>query len=934
MSDAGTRLVGRTAEVARSVEVAAGTTPEVAVLIEGAPGIGKTVILQAAIDAAEAAGALVLQTRPGEAELRMPLLGLHDLLAPVIPEALPSLSPPQRARLEAALGIGSLPDGTDGGDGTDGSGVDEGQLGVAVLNLLRGLAVRRRVILAIDDLQWLDSSTGAVLDVALGRLREADVRLLATIREGTEAGRLSVERLFRDRHVRVELRGLGLGELHRLIADRLDRPLPRPALVRIHEITRGNPFHALELARSLGPGGTRSGGLSAALPADVGVLLRHRIESLPETAREVVSVVALSPRPSNETVARTLEIPMARLESRANAAVDADLLVVTQRGLSLAHPLVGSAARQVLGQAGARAVHLRLAAVVEDPDEAAVHLALGTSLPDADVAGALEAAAGRGLARGATIDAIDQLDRTVQLTPDGRVDDLVRRRLLLIRALILAGDTRRAGAELDALGVDAIADPQMRAEAILLLGVVQRYLGEHAAAIARYEDALRWVADPRTQARLHLRLAWLTEWSMETALEHADRAVSLLDPGEAPLDYSFALLTAARVRLHLGIAADHAAIARGEELQAAAAERDWNVSTTPIDWAIWMEDWDRGRALLDDGLRAADEAGDETLAGALLRRRVELETWSGNLALAAELVETAVEQADSTQQLPAIVSAKARRALVRAHMGDLEPAQREADEAFAMADALSIPPVLGYAAAAVAAAALGRGDLAHVDAVATRATVELDATGDIDQSAHRFQSDHLESLVALGQLERAGALVHRLRARGELGPRPTWSGIAARGEAGIAIAEGRLGDASQHMDRALAFHDDGAVPLEHGRTLLAAAALERRLGRRKAAAARLVAALEIFERIGAAGWAGVARDGLSRLPGGRVERHALTPGEERIATLASEGMRNREIAERLGISEKTVEAALSHAYEKLQIRSRAQLSSALRGRDT
>ena len=934
MSDAGARLVGRSAEVARAVEVVTGTSPEIAVLIEGAPGIGKTVVLQAAIDAAARSGALVLQTRPSEAELRMPLLGLHDLLSPLVPDALPSLSPPQRSRLEAALGIGSRADGTRATDGlavgSDDSGVDEGQLGVAVLNLLRGLAGRRRVVLAIDDLQWLDSSTAAVLDVALGRLQEADVRVLATTREGAESGRLSIERLFRDRHVRLELRGLALGELHRLIADRLGRPVPRPALVRIHEITRGNPFHALELARSLGADGAASGGLDAALPSDVGALLRQRIEGLPEPTREVVAVVALSARPSNETVARALGLSMPELEARSTAAVDADLLAVTGRGLALAHPLVGSAARRVMGQAGTRAIHLRLAAVVEDPDEAAVHLSLGTSLPDAAVAAALEAAATRGLARGATIDAIDQLDRTIQLTPAGQQDELVGRRLLLIRALILAGDTRRAATELDALGVDAIGDPSMRAEAVLLLGVVQRYLGEHAAAIARYEDALRWVTDPRTRARLHLRLAWLTEWSMDTALEHADRALSLLDPAAAPLDYSFALLTAARVRLHLGIAADHDAIARGEALQAAAAERDWNVSTTPIDWAIWMEDWDRGRALLDAGLRAAEEAGDETLAGALLRRRVELETWSGRLVVAADLVETAVEQAESTQQLPSIASSRARRALVRAHMGDLEPAEREAAEAFAMAEGFNIPIILGYAATAVAATAVASGDLQHVDEVVTRATAALDATGDVDQSAHRFHADHLEALVGLGQLERGKALAERIRRRGELGPRPTWSAIAARGEAGIALAEGRLEDASGHMDRALAFHGRGAVPLEHGRTLLAAAGLERRLGRRKAATARLAAALEIFDRIGAAGWAGVARDELARLSGGRTERHALTPSEERIATLASEGMRNREIAERLGISEKTVEAALSHAYEKLQIRSRAQLATALR----
>ena len=300
------QLVGRSTEVAQAIEVVAGNKPELAVLIEGAPGIGKTVVLEAAIDAAASAGALVLQTRPREAEMRMPLLGLHDLLGPVIPDALRSLSAPQRSRLETALGIAAA---------TDGADVDEGKLAVAVLHLLRGLAARRRVVLAIDDLQWLDASTAAVLDVALGRLREANVRLLATARHGTESGRLSIERLFRDRHVRLDLRGLALGELHRLIADRLERPLPRPTLVRIHEITRGNPLHALELARSLGTAEPGGGGLNAALPADVGALLRHRIEQLDQTAQQVVAVVALSPRPSNETVAASARDPHGRARS-------------------------------------------------------------------------------------------------------------------------------------------------------------------------------------------------------------------------------------------------------------------------------------------------------------------------------------------------------------------------------------------------------------------------------------------------------------------------------------------------------------------------------------------------------------------------------------------------------------------------------------------
>ena len=926
MNDSRPRLVGRATELATAVEIATGASPDLAVFIEGSPGIGKTVVLDAAIAAARKAGSLVLETRPSEAEARMPLLGLHDLLRPVMPHALATLSRPHRSRLEAALGLGS---------GTDGEDADEGRLGVAVLNVLRALAVRQPVVIAIDDLQWLDSSTAAVMGVVLGRLRAGDLRLLATARLGAaDTTQLPVERLFRDRLARVVLGGLDLGELHRLLADRLGQPLPRPTLVRVHDITRGNPYHALELARSLG--GSESAGvvLSTALPADVDGLLRDRLAQLEPTVRDVVAVVALSPRPSNETVARALELSTAELEARANAAVDADLLLVTGRGLALAHPLVGGAARRALGAAGTRTLHLRLASIAADEDEAAVHLSLGTSLPDAEVAARLESAARRSLARGATIDAIDQLDRTIELTPDGLGDDLTRRRLLLVRSLVLAGDSRRAGVELDALGVDAIGDPAMRAEAVLLLGIVQRYLGQHAAAIARFEDALTWVTDPRTRARLHVRLAWLTEWSMESVLRHAEQALELLEPADAPLDYSFALLTAARVRLHLGVAADHDAVARGAALQAAAAEPDWNVSTTPMDWAIWMEDWDRGRALLDAGARTAEEAGDETLAGAILRRRVELETWAGNLELASELVETAVVQAESTQQLPAIASAKARRALVRAHLGDLDGAEREAGEALAMAEGLGIPIIYGHAVTAAAAAAVARGDHRRADELATRSTAQLDATGDADQTTHRFHADHLAALVALGELERARALVDRLRRRGELGPRPTWSAIAARGEAGIALSEGRVAAAAEPIGQALAFHASGAVPIEQARTLLVAADVERRLGRRKVAAAHLEAALEIFERIGARDWAAKVRAELARTAGGRGERHELTPSEERIATLASEGLRNRDIAARLGISEKTVEAALGRAYEKLQIRSRAQLANALRQRDS
>jgi DNA-binding CsgD family transcriptional regulator len=914
-------LIGRAAELAVAVEVVTGDSSERCVLVEGPAGIGKTVFLDATLEAAAAAGIVILLSRPTEAGARMALLGLHDLLEPVAAETLPALPPAQRDALAVALGLGL-------GGGGEGEAVDESLLAMAVVGVLRRLAGARRTLVAIDDLQWLDPSSASVLEVALSRLHD-DVRVVATRRDDEAGGRLPIERLYRDRLVHLRLGGLTLSALHRVLADRLTSPVARPMLIRIHRLSQGNPFHALELGRSLEEGSSGDH-LTATLPTDLGVLLRRRIERLPAAVRDVVAVVALTPRPSTGTIGRALAAPPADVDVRSAVAVDAGLLVAGSPFLALAHPLVGSAVRVVVGPAGVRAHHRRLADVVDDPDEAAVHLSMAATGPDETVAGALEAAADRLLARGATVDAIDLLDRTIQLTPASRDVELVRRRLLLVRALVLAGDTRRAGAELDAEWVEAIPDPVGRSEAVLLLGIVQRYLGEHAAAIARHRDALSWVGDPATRARLHVRLAWLNERELKVALKDADRALELLDLAVAPHDYSFALLTSARIRLHIGRAADHEAIAKGAALQAIAGARDWNASTTPIDWAIWMEDWETALERLDAAERAAEEAGDETFLGALLRRRVEVETWSGRLADAAALVEQAIERAESTQQLPSIASSKARRALIRAHMGELDAAARDVAEATALADTFGTPIIHAYVATAEIAVAAARGDMARVDEVATAASAGLDASGDVDQSAHRFHSDHLTALVALGQLKRARGLAARLERRGALGPRPTWSGVAARGRALIALAEGRLDSASAHVERALRFHEPARVPLELAHTLVTAAEVERRSGRRKAAAGRLRSALGILESMGAEGWAAPVRAELRRLTAGRQAGDALTPSEERIATLASEGLRNRDIAARLRISVKTVEAALSRTYAKLGIRSRAQLAGALR----
>lgn len=911
-------LLGRDLEIDTALGVVSGSAQQAAVLIDGAPGIGKTRVLDGILERARALGLEVLVTRPGEAEVRVGLLGFHDLMDQLGTEAVQTLPAAHRERLEIALGF-AAPLGQE---------LDEGLLAVALHALLRERARRTPLIIAIDDLQWLDASTSALLAMVIRRLGDEPVRVVATQRAAAKS-QLDLVRIYRDRLLTVHLDGLSLGALQQLIASRLERSLPRPALIRLHALSGGNPLYALELARALPDTSRPADGLSAADPPDLDALLSGRVGRLSRIERDVVAVVALTNRPEIETIAETLGIPSVEVERAGDAAVAAGLLVEQPWGFGLAHPLVGAAASAIVGRARRRKLHSRLAEVIASPDQSAIHRSLATVGPDEHVAGALELAAERLLARGASIDAAELLDRTIRLTPAQDADSLLRRRLALARALLLAGDTSGAIAEFRRIGIDTIPDPTVRAEAILLFGVIQRHVGEHAAAIASHEQALGWDVAPRTRARLHLRLAWHMERDLGGALGHARAALELLDAEAAPLDVAFATLARARLELALGIRADHDAIARGQALYGDAIGRGWDVSTTPIEWAVWMNDWSTARSLLRAATLAAEETGDETTLGHMLRRQVEVETWAGNLVVAAELAERSLERAESAQQVMAVASARARRGLIHALAGHLEQAEQDGEQALVPAGAHANPIITTYALTTLAHAARLRDDLPRVDELLTRATTMLDETGDIDHSAYRFDSDHLDALVGIGDLARARSLVDRLDRRGALGPRPTWSGVAERGRAAIALAEGRLDAAAQHVAGALAIHADASVPLETARTRLLAAEVERRAGRRKAAAAHLRAALALVERLGAEGWASRIRLDLARLAPERHDLLTLTPAEERIAGLAADGLRNRDIASRLAISEKTVEAALGRTYEKLGIRARAQLTAGL-----
>jgi DNA-binding CsgD family transcriptional regulator len=236
----------------------------------------------------------------------------------------------------------------------------------------------------------------------------------------------------------------------------------------------------------------------------------------------------------------------------------------------------------------------------------------------------------------------------------------------------------------------------------------------------------------------------------------------------------------------------------------------------------------------------------------------------------------------------------------------------------------------GMACAVLGLAALGAGDLAEADARFSRADEVCESLHAREPAAERFHADHAEVVIELGDLDRAQRLADRMRARATALPRPWISAVSARTAGLLHAARGELGAAMASYERALAAHQGLDMPAELGRTLLAVGRLHRRRNERQRAGRCLAEAGRAFETAGAAGWAAVAAGELRRTQGrGSGGGKELTATERRIAELAVSGLRNREIAARLFLSAKTVEANLTRTYGKLGIRSRAELAGRL-----
>jgi predicted ATPase len=265
-------------------------------MLSGDAGIGKTVLSQTGVERTRGRFPHVLTCRGAEAEAALSFAGLSELLSGVLEDAIDSLLPPRRRALEVALLLAEPSEGPP----------DPLAIGLAVHDLLRVLAQEGPVLIAIDDVQWLDPGSAGVLEIALRRLHDDPIGVPATTRP-TEDGviPLGLDRsLPEERLVLLSVGPLSLGALHHLLGQRLCLELTRSELARVQAASGGNPYFALELGRELARTEVRpAAGRSLRVPRSLRELLGGRLAQLPgETADVLLEISALA-RPTVELVA-------------------------------------------------------------------------------------------------------------------------------------------------------------------------------------------------------------------------------------------------------------------------------------------------------------------------------------------------------------------------------------------------------------------------------------------------------------------------------------------------------------------------------------------------------------------------------------------------------------------------------------------------------
>jgi DNA-binding CsgD family transcriptional regulator len=874
----------------------------------GEAGIGKSALLAAAASLAADSGVRVLSATGIQAEARLPFAGLHQLLRPVLPLA-ERLPPLQRAGLLSAFGM------------ADAEPAGQFLIGLAALELISEAASATPVLLVVDDAQWLDEPSCAVLGFVAHRLAAEPAALLVAVRDGLASP-------FGDAGL-PELRLAGLTEPAATAL--LDTRAPGLDLTLQHRLlaeAAGNPLALVELPKAVRPGLPASRRLRPPL-----LPLTARLErafaaqesGLPAATRAVLLAAAADDGGAlPEVLATASALTGTTVTADAlRPAIAAGLAEIDETGLRFRHPLMRSAIYQTASVSQRRAAHAALAGLLDrHPDRRAWHRAAAVLGPDEQVAADLEAAADRAERRGAVVVAVDAFRRAAQLS-----EDAPSRGRRLQRAALKAFDSGYPE-----LGEDLLREAEsldLAADMRTWVAYARETFSGGAWSGATMVDSFVGLAE-RMRAAGHtgtavdalLSIAMRCYWGNPSA---QTRAAVIAAAEKLPVpdtDPGLLLILASADPVRLGALVN----ARVKDIRPDDTDPAGLYFAGVAAGTVWS--WDRSLPLLEAGVNGLRRQGRLGLLVQALVTQAWAALHSSRIPAAMSAADEAVRLAPETGQGHWAHAARLVEALVAAASGNADAAAAMTQESESGYRAMGSGPNLGLVLFARGRGAvvnqryaeglaylrriLDPADPAHHPYVGTWGLGDLVEAaahvGDLD--AARAYLDQLESLAATA----AGTLL-----------------LAAAAYARPLVADG---DDAEHLYQAALADGLANWPDYRARTLLRYGEWLRRQRRAAESRAPLREARDSFDALGLASLAERARLGL-RAAGESSSRREprpwdqLTPQELQIARMAADGMSNRDIGQELYISHRTVSAHLYRIFPKLGITSRSQLHAAI-----
>lgn len=886
--------------------------------VEGAAGIGKSSLLEAACAAAD--GARVLRARAVPLEQTYAFAVARALFEPVRGE-------PGWPELTADAARLALP-AIDAATALVGPGEEARHAALHGLTwLAANLAADAPLLIVVDDVHWADAPSLRWLAHLAARIGTLRALALLAVRTGEPASAPALLDEVLANAERVRPAPLGPASTATLVRARLPGA-DGAVCAACHEATDGNPFLADALAAALADD-TPASAIARFGPEAVTRDVARRLDRLGTAARQVALAIAiLGPGAAPRLVAALADLPRVEAAAAADALRAAELLAPALR-LEFAHPILAAAVAAQLGPSQTAVWHGRawrlLHADGADAERQALHLLRTEPEGDEEAVVTLRAAAQAALGRGAAETAATYLQRALDEPPT----PATRPAVLLECGLALAAHRDRRAPGLLRAAILGVDDPGRRAEAAL-------HAAQALALAALYDDMI------------------------------AIATLALADTGDASAEV-VARLEAELVGLGMtraeAIPDCHARIARARRGPPSVGL--WRINAAGLDTFTGAP----APALLAELRRPELDYERDSLVGTVVRALMLI--YNDDLEYALHHCETLLEDARPRGWASAVANASWLRAMAGLRMGRVSDALEDADAAYAFKLDVGAPPdSLAWAAGPFVDALLERGELAAADGVLDRLDVDALAAGVLTRpillesrarlrlAQHRpeealrdaeaaaaawarrdadgpgavtWRLCAVEALVVLGRRPEAARLAREQLVAAERHATVTSLVAALRATAAAAPAD----EAVPLLERACGVAEAG-VParLEHLRALVDSGAALRRCGRLAAAREPLRVALHhadaggatmLAERARAELVAAGARPRRAALSG----RDALTAAERRVAALAAEGRTNRQIAQALFVTQRTVETHLTHAFAKLDVSSRDELAAAL-----